>query len=136
MVATEAAVKAHVPGLQDTVPQGGGADHDDGKRRQSNRDRRSAKKRKFQADMEELRTFRQSQGKGHQQSGGGKDSGGKGKSKSKDQTGAPLCFSWAAGTGTCGNLPPGAECAAAIKRVHKCRKCLSPSHQDASCPKG
>jgi hypothetical protein len=86
--------------------------------------------------MEELRTFRQSQGKGHQQSGGGKDSGGKGKSKSKDQTGAPLCFSWAAGTGTCGNLPPGAECAAAIKRVHKCRKCLSPSHQDASCPKG
>eukprot|EP00435_Cladocopium_sp_Y103_P049881 s46_g15.t1 len=135
VVATEAAVKAHVPGLQDTVPAGHEADED--RRRQSRKDKKQARKRKIQQDLEEFRNIRQNQNRGsggNRDASGGKAAGGKGKSKSKDQSGAPLCFAWAAGTGACGNLPPGAECAAAVKRIHKCRKCLSPSHRDADCP--
>eukprot|EP00435_Cladocopium_sp_Y103_P054112 s157_g17.t1 len=135
VVATEAAVKAHVPGLQDTIPEG--HDADDDRRRQSRKDKKQARKRKIQQDLEELRSIRQNQNRGNggnRDASGGKASGGKGKSKSKDQSGAPLCFAWAAGTGACGKLPPGAECVAAIKRIHKCRKCLSPSHRDADCP--
>ena len=60
--------------------------------------------------------------------------GGKGKTKSKDQAGSPLCFSWASGNGVCAKVAPGGECLGAVKRVHKCRLCLSPSHQDAACP--
>jgi hypothetical protein len=46
-----------------------------------------------------------------------------------------LCFSWASGSGVCGDLPPGADCKGPVKRAHKCRKCLSPAHKDADCPK-
>lgn len=136
VVASEAAVKAHVPGLQDSVRDTTppGQDNMDPRRKQANRDKRAARKRKFQADMDELRNLRQGHG-GHKQqhAGGGKDSGGKGKGKSKDQSGTPICFSWASGTGVCGKLPAGAECASPVKRAHKCRKCLSPSHQDSAC---
>ena len=136
VVASEAAVKAHVPGLQDSVRDTTppGQDNMDPRRKQANRDKRAARKRKFQADMDELRNLRQGLG-GHKQqhAGGGKDSGGKGKGKSKDQSGTPICFSWASGTGVCGKLPAGAECASPVKRAHKCRKCLSPSHQDSAC---
>lgn len=135
VVATEAAVKAHVPGLQDTVP----LEHDspDSRKRQANRDRKQARKRRFQSDMEELRKLRQGgpQHQGQSSGSGGKASGGKGKSKSKDQAGTPLCFSWASGSGVCGDLPPGSECKGPVKRAHKCRKCLSPAHKDADCPK-
>ena len=143
VAAAEAAVKAHGPGPQDshcdTAPHGGDgwAMGNDPRKRQANRNRRSARKRKFAADMEELRNFRQ----GHQTpksqmaTMGGKDSGGKGKGKSKDQAAQPLCFSWASGSGPCGKLPPGAECVGSIKQVQKCRKCLSPSHQDSACTK-
>ena len=136
MVATEAAVKAHIPAPQDTVP----ADHDTGdpRKRQSGRDRRQAKKRRFQSDLEELIEKAPSVGATESASwgaAGGKDSGGKGKSKSKDQAGILICFSWASGTGVCRNLPPGAECQVAVKRAHKFRKCLSPAHKDADCLK-
>ena len=135
VVATEAAVKAHVPGLQDTVPP----EHDspDSRRRQANRDRKQARKRRLQSDMEELQKLRQTgpHHQGQSSGSGGKASGGKGKSKSKDQAGTPLCFSWASGSGVCGDLPPGADCKGPVKRAHKCRKCLSPAHKDADCPK-
>lgn len=135
VVATAAAVEAHVLGVQDTLPP----EHDAGdtRKRQSNRDRKQARKRRVQADMEELRSFRQGGQKAPHQSGstGGKDSGGKGKMKSKDQAGTPICFSWSSGTGVCGSLPPGSDSQTVVKRAHKCRKCLSPAHKDADCLK-
>ena len=83
---------------------------------------------------EELRNYR-SAGGGASQTHGGKGKGsGKGKTKSKDQAGSPLCFSWASGSGVCAKIAPGGECLGTVKRVHKCRLCLSPSHQDAACP--
>ena len=134
VVVTEAAVKAHVPGLQDsindTAPLCGDGLHlgVDARKRQANRDRRSARKKRHIADMEGLRSYRQGNTgiKNPSQQTGGKDSGGKGEGKSKDQAGQALCFSWALGTGICGKLPPGAECQGPIKRAHKCRTCLSP----------
>lgn len=110
MAATEAAVKAHVPGLQDTLKAPHEHDQGAGRCRQSNKDKRLARKRKFLADMDELRNLRAGQPKPHHGGAGGKDSGGKGRGKSKDQSGAPLCFSWASGTSACGKLPPGADC--------------------------
>ena len=135
VVATEAAVKAHVPGLQDSHDAVG--DDRSNRRRQSNRDKREAKKRRFQSDMSELRTFRQGKGSNDRNDDGGKGprGGTKGKGKSKDQTGAPLCFSWASKTGPCASVAPGGDCLCAVKRVHKCRKCLSPAHQDDDCTK-
>ena len=67
--------------------------------------------------MDELKALRSSSTKSQHGNTGGKGSGGKGKSKAKDQTGAPLCFSWAAGTGACGTYPS-AECVWPIKRIH------------------
>ena len=133
VVATEAAVKSVVPGLQD------GEDFEpntpEGKKRAANRERRQAKKRRMASDREELKTFRQ-QGHGGKVPGGAtqpQSGKGRNKGKSKDQSGQPLCFSWASGTGPCAKQPPGAECLCPVKRTHKCRKCLSPSHQDDAC---
>ena len=135
IVATEAAVKSVVPGLSETeFQEGHGADP--GKRHVA-RERRQAKKRRIQQDREELRQLKQQHGGGKVSHGNGASNGqnpkGRNKGKSKDQSGTPICFSWASGTGVCGKLPPGAECAGTIKRAHKCRKCLSPSHQDGQC---
>ena len=54
------------------------------------------------------------------------EAGGAGQGKSKDQSGTPLCFSWASGTGVCGKLPPGAECLGAVKRAHISAASVSP----------
>ena len=125
--------------LQDSIGENLPPGHElgDPRRQQSNRDKRAARNRKHQADMDELRTLRQKHGqkKNPTNGVGGKDSGGKGIGKSKDQSGTPVCFSWASGRGVCGKQPPGAECLAPIKRAHKCRKCVSPSYQDAACTK-
>ena len=135
IVATEAAVRAHVPGLQDSVD----AHHEgDGRRKQSNRDKRLAKRKRLQSDLSELHNYRQGRGQntpGGSSTKGGEKGSGKGKGKSKDQTGAPLCFSWASKTGPCADVAPGGDCLCAVKRVHKCRKCLSPAHQDDACTK-
>lgn len=132
VVASEVALHAHMLGGTDLLAETTG---DEGKKRlQANRDKRSARKRKLMEDREELKRLR-----GGHASGGGNETkvhqGGKGqaKGKSKDQSGKPLCFSWSAGNGTCGHLSPGAECLGSVKRVHKCRICLSPSHQEAKC---
>ncbi len=95
------------------------------KKKQANRERRLAKRKRIAEEREELRTLKSQ----HNPKGASK-----GKSKSKDQAGKPLCFSWASGSGVCGKVQPGGECLGTVKRVHKCRLCLSPSHQDAACP--
>ena len=134
VVATEAAVTSNVPGLSMATSEID--EPKDERKRQSNRDRRQARKKRAIAEREELRNLRshQTSHSSNHTSAQGKGGKGKGKSKSKDQAGMPLCFSWASGTGVCGKLPPGSECQGSVKRAHKCRKCLSPSHQDDACP--
>ena len=130
-VASEQAVLGHLPGAEDLqdVPE---PNTEGSRKKQANRDKRQALKKRKLAEREELRSFRAAAASGGTQpKGKGK---GKNGGKTKDQAGSPLCFSWASGTGPCGKLPPGAECACAVKRTHKCRKCLSPSHQDDACP--
>ena len=130
-VPTEQSVLSHLPGAAE-LQESPAAAGEPSKKKQANRDKRLALKKRRLAEREELKNFRAASSSGSTQvKGKGKGEGG---SKSKDQTGSPLCFSWASGTGPCGKLPPGAECACPVKRVHKCRKCLSPSHQDDSCP--
>ena len=130
IIASEAAILRMMPGGKDA--DGGQLDVDDPDRKrksQANRDKRIAKKRRIQEELADLRKMK-SGGKGEH---GGK---GKGKGKTKDQTGKPLCFSWASGSPPCGALSPGADCLCAVKRMHKCRICLSPSHQDKDCTSG
>ena len=72
-VASLLSVKAHVPGLQDSHTASPDNDIGDGRKRQSNRYKRQAKKRKFQADMEQLENFRTGGGKSFQAASRGKD---------------------------------------------------------------
>ena len=125
-VATEEAILDHLPiGTFDSDKDPGGGD----RKRQSNRDKRIAKRKRLADEREELAKLRRGQVPTGGQKGGGKG-------KSKDQAGEPICFSWAGKFGPCKDIPPGGKCACSIKRAHKCRKCLSPSHQDADCPGG
>ena len=129
-IASEAAILKMMPGGKEIEP--GHHDGDDGERKrksQANRDKRLAKRKRIQDELHELRKIK---------SGGKGDHGakGKGKGKTKDQTGKPLCFAWASGSSPCGHLGAGAECLGSVKRVHKCRLCLSPSHQDKDCISG
>ena len=89
-----------------------------------------ARKRRMAADREELARHRSSSANG---SKGNPAPKGKGKGKSKDQSGLEICYSWAAGRGPCADVAPGGECRSAVKRIHKCRLCLSPSHKDSEC---
>ena len=132
VVASAAALLAHLLGGWDLTVE---TQNDEGKRKgQANRDKRAARKRKLMEDREELRRLRNSPGNygGHETKS---NQGGKGhaKGKSKDQSGKPLCFAWSAGNSPCGHLAPGSECLGTVKRVHKCRICLSPSHQESKC---
>ena len=125
VIATEAAILNAIPGGAQLLGQ-----EEEEKRtskRQANRDRKEAKKKRAAAEREELRKYREGGNKG------GPKGRGKGKTKSKDQAGTPLCYSWASGTGPCADVPPGGECKGDIKRAHKCRICLSPSHRDSEC---
>ena len=131
-MATEAAVLEVIQGGQramdsETEPNQGNSD---GRRTQANRDRRQARKRRLAADREELSRHRSTAAGSSKGSGPSK---GKGKGKSKDQAGLELCFSWASGKGACAQVPPGGECNSNVKRIHKCRLCLSPSHRDGDC---
>ena len=95
-------------------------------KKQVNKERRDAKKRKWKAEREELAKYRSGNG-GRDQSGTSK--GGKGNSK-----GEALCFSWNNGNGPCAGLEPGTECKNRVKRAHKCTLCGSPAHPSKSCP--
>ena len=133
MASAEALASAHFPGLS------GGHEHENAvpgeredRKRQANRDKRIAKRKRAQADREELMRFRGGQAAGKGQSGGSK---GKGKGHGKDQTGEEICYSWAKEQGPCAGLSQGSDCKCKVKRVHKCMHCMSPGHQNAQCPK-
>ena len=100
-------------------------------RRQVNRERKEAKKRKWQAEREELQRLRDArhEGSGERRSGGK----GKGKKGSGGKQADAICFSWNNGNSPCGSLPAGAECANTIKRIHKCSSCGSPGHPAHRC---
>ena len=93
-------------------------------KRQNNKEKKEAKRRRILADREELGRLR------GEQKGGGKAGKGKGKSK---EGGAQLCFAWNNNNSPCKDVPPGGECQNKIKRVHKCTKCGSPGHQSVNC---
>ena len=103
----------------------------DGRRKQSNRDRRLARAKRIKTDREELDKLRKTNA-GGLAAGSGKA---KGKGKNKDQSGMQICYSFANGTGPCGSVEPGAPCLQAQKRAHKCQFCLSPGHRNSDCPK-
>jgi hypothetical protein len=132
MASSEALALAHFPGLAEGQEPEVASNDKDERRRQANRDKRAAKKRRAQSDREELAKWRSTPS-----SGKGAGSGGKGKSKmqGKDQSGEEICFSWAKDNGPCSGLSPGSECKAKVKRAHKCQICLSPGHNNAQCPK-
>ena len=132
MASSEALAPAHFPGLAEGQEPEAASNDKDERRRQANRDKRAAKKRRAQSDREELAKWRSTPS-----SGKGAGSGGKGKSKmqGKDQSGEEICFSLAKDNGPCSGLSPGSECKAKVKRAHKCQICLSPGHNNAQCPK-
>ena len=129
IIASEQAILKLMPGGKEIDVGHQDGDESERKRRtQANRDKRLAKRKRIQEELQEYRKIK---------SGGKGDHGkGKGKGKTKDQSGKPLCFAWASGSQPCGHLGPGAECVSSVKRVHKCRICLSPSHQDKDCTSG
>ena len=101
--------------------------------KKTNKERRQAKKRKWQAEKEELKNLRSAAA--HQSSSPTAKGGGKGDSlKSKDQAGRELCYSWDAARGTCAECGTADPCKARVKRAHKCRLCLSPGHRSGDCP--
>ena len=131
-VASEAAVVSHLPGVWREDNHNPGNEGGE-RKKQSNRDKRQAKKRRAQEEREELKRLRG--GHPNADKGGKGASGAKGKGKSKDQSGEPICFSWDSNQGVCADVPPGGACKNAVKRAHKCRICLSPSHRSGECNK-
>ena len=122
----EAVAASHLPGGQEVLhpPK----EEKDDRRRQANRDKREARKKRARDDREELNKLK---GQRTSASSGGKGSS---KGKSKDNSGAELCFSWAQGKGACADVPVGGECKNKQKRVHRCQHCLSPGHRNDACP--
>ena len=133
MASAEALASAHFPGLSEghDLDAAGSNDKDD-RRRQANRDKRLAKRKRIQADREELSRWRSAPTGGKSSSSGAK---GKGKGAGRDQSGDEICFSWAKDSGPCAGLSPGSDCKAKVSRIHKCMLCFSPGHTNAQCPK-
>eukprot|EP00435_Cladocopium_sp_Y103_P053028 s144_g16.t2 len=133
MASAEAVAMAHFPGLSEGQESEAPASTDrDERRRQSNRDKRLAKRKRAQAEREELSKFRSASSG---QKSGQAFSKGKGKGQGKDQSGEEICYSWAKDNGPCAGLSPGSDCKCKVKRVHKCMHCFSPGHTNAQCPK-
>lgn len=131
-VASEEAVITHLPGIEDNMePEV--EEHRPNHRKVIKRQK--MKQRRAQ-DREELNRLRKSAGTAVKEGEQNKKGKAKGGGKGKDQSGKPLCFSWDSGSGPCGSLAPGEPCACSIKRVRKCRKCLSPSRRRSECPQG
>ena len=129
VAAAEAIAGAHFVGTE-SGPGPGGSDVVD-RKKQANRDKRAAKKKRVQEQREELQRLKAARRPEATVEGGKK---GTSKGKSKDQAGLQLCYSWATGTGPCADVPPGGECKCQVKRLHKCQFCLSPSHRNDACP--
>ena len=127
---SEAIAATHLAGGTDVVlPQK--EDRDD-RKKQANRDKRAARKKRVRDEREELSNFRNQKSSTAHGPPAGK---GPGKGKPKvDKVGAELCYSWAQGSGTCADVPVGGECKGKVKRSHKCQICLSPGHRNDACP--
>ena len=130
MAAAESIAGVHFAGATSSfsMPPGGA---DTERRRQANRDKRAARKRRAQDQREELQKLK---GQRRMEPSEPQGKKGSGKGKSKDQAGLQLCFSWSSRTGPCAEVAPGGECKCVVKRVHKCQFCLSPSHRNDECP--
>ena len=97
----------------------------------SNKARKEAKKRKWAAEREELKVFREGKGKSGKGGGGkagGKDRGGSGNPSEEE------CYAWNNGNGLCGGLPAGSQCKGKVQRLHRCTVCKSPGHPSKECP--
>ena len=124
VIASEASVLNSLAGGKD-AQESVAEDSGERKRRaQANGDKRMAKKKRARDDREELKRYREKPD----------NAKGRGKGKSKDQQGKAICFSWSSSSGPCADVPPGGECQSQVKRIHKCRICLSPGHQEKDCP--
>ena len=102
--------------------------------KRTTKEKRLAKKRKIQAEKEELKAFRSASGHPKGKGDGGKGDTKLGNLKAKDQAGDDLCFGWDSSRGPCADAAPGEPCRGKVKRVHKCRVCLSPGHRSTDCP--
>ncbi len=92
----------------------------------ANKVRREAKKKRWQAEKEELKQLRQ---KGSGKGGGGQNHGGKSSGSGEEE-----CFAWNNGNGACKDLPPGEPCKGKKVRIHRCTLCKSPGHPSKDCP--
>ena len=124
----DAIAQAHLPGGMASLDIQ--TEEVDDRKRQSNRDKRAAKKRRAQAEREEMQKWKAGRAAESTPKGYSK---GKGKGKSKDQSNQEICYSWANGKGPCGDVGVGGDCKSKIKRVHKCQYCLSPAHRNKDC---
>ena len=111
----------------DSIPGGDAAES----RRNNNRLKKEAKKRKWAADREELRSLREGKGKGGK--GGGGKPGGAGRGGAGNP-GEEECYAWNNGNGLCGGLPAGSQCKGKVQRLHRCTVCKSPGHPSKDCP--
>ena len=125
----EAIAATHVVGGSDVLQAP--KEERDERRRQANRDKRSARKKRQWEDREELRKLKSQRSDSDKGKGKGQNQG---KGKSKDKTGAEICFSWAQAKGTCADVPVGGECRGKVRRAHKCQLCLSPGHNNSNRP--
>ena len=128
MAASEAIAGAHCVGVE--PPPSHIASEAADRKKQANRDKRAAKKRRAQEPKGELQRLKFCRPEATAEN----PKKGTGKGKSKDQAGLQLCYSWSTGTGPCADVPPGGDYKCQVKRVHKCQFCLSPSHRNDACP--
>ena len=122
----ESIAASHHPGGQESLHPPKEEPRDE-RRRQANRDKRVARRKRVLEDRDELNKL-----KGNKTAA--TSSKGSSKGKSKDSSGAEICFSWAQGKGLCADVPVGGECRNKQKRAHRCQFCLSPGHRNDSCP--
>ena len=122
----ESIATSHHPGGQESL-QPPKEEVRDERRRQANRNKRAARRKRVLEDCDELNKLKGSK----VSTTGGKGSS---KGKAKDSNGAEICFSWAQGKGLCADVPVGGECKNKQKRSHRCQFCLSPGHRNDSCP--
>lgn len=96
-----------------------------------NKLRREAKKKRVLQDREELKQWR-GKGKGK---GDGKDGGRKGSGDGKSSgSSSEACYAWNNGNRLCGGLVPGEKCLGKVPRDHRCTLCGSPGHPSRECP--
>lgn len=94
MAPSEVIASTHLVGGSDVlhVPK----EEKDDRKRQAKRDKRYARRKRLQDDREELRKLKSQKFDADKPQGKGQNKG-----KSKDKTGAEICFSWVQAKGLC-----------------------------------